>query len=143
MGGADAVHSAARGRSTYASDVAYERISISPAPGVAAVHAAPRRATVISMPASYRKLVRDPIPEIIQADGGYPVTRILDEVGYRQALLDKLVEEAAEEASASPADLPSELADVLEVLHALTAAAVMSPEQLIARADDKRNDRGG
>jgi predicted house-cleaning noncanonical NTP pyrophosphatase (MazG superfamily) len=63
------------------------------------------------MPASYRKLVRDRIPEIIQAGGGHPVTRVLDEACYRQALLSKLVEEAAEAASAGTANLPEELAE--------------------------------
>ena len=95
------------------------------------------------MPVPYRKLVRDRIPEIIQAGGHYPVTRVLDEAGYRQALLDKLVEEAQEAASASIPDLPGELTDVLEVLRALTAAAGMSWEQLLALADDKRHHRGG
>jgi predicted house-cleaning noncanonical NTP pyrophosphatase (MazG superfamily) len=95
------------------------------------------------MPVPYRKLVRDRIPEIIQADGHHAVTRLLDEAGYLQALLDKLVEEAGEAAGASTADLPGELADVLEVLHALTAAAGISWEQLLALADDKRDHRGG
>jgi predicted house-cleaning noncanonical NTP pyrophosphatase (MazG superfamily) len=75
------------------------------------------------MPVPYRKLVRDRIPAIIQAEGRHPVTRGLDEAGYRQALLDKLVEEAGEAARASAADLPGELADVLEVLRALTPVA--------------------
>ena len=95
------------------------------------------------MPVPYRKLVRDRIPEIIQAEGRHPVTRILDEASYRQALLGKLLEEAEEAAGASTADLPGELADVLEVLRALAGAAGMSWEQLLALADDKRNHRGG
>ena len=95
------------------------------------------------MPVPYRKLVRDRIPEIIQAGGRHPVTRILDEASYRQALLDKLVEETEEAVSASTVNLPGELADVLEVLRALTATEGMSWEQLLALADDKRNDRGG
>lgn len=95
------------------------------------------------MPAPFRKLVRDRVPEIIQAEGRHPVTRVLDEAGYRQALLDKLAEEAEEASSASAADLPGELADVLEVLRALTAAVGMSWEQLLALTDDKRNRRGG
>lgn len=95
------------------------------------------------MPDACRKLVRDRIPEIIQAEGRHPVTRVLDEAGYQEALLDKLIEEATEAASASTASLPGELADVLEVLRALTAAAGMSWEQLLTLADDKRNHRGG
>jgi predicted house-cleaning noncanonical NTP pyrophosphatase (MazG superfamily) len=71
------------------------------------------------------------------------VTRVLEHAAYRQALPGKLAEESAEAARASDADLPGELADVLEVLRALTAAAGMSWEQLLALADDKRNRRGG
>ena len=90
-----------------------------------------------------RKLVRDRIPEIIQADGRHPVTRALDDAAYRAALLSKLVEEAREAGDATPADLPGELADVLEVLRALTATAGISWTQLLALADDKRSQRGG
>jgi len=95
------------------------------------------------MPVVYRKLVRDRIPEIIQSEGRRPVTRVLDEASYRQALLDKLVEEAQEASRASAADLPSELSDVLEVLRALAVTAGMSWPQLLAIAEDKRSRRGG
>ncbi len=95
------------------------------------------------MPVPYRKLVRDRIPEIIQAEGRHPVTRVLDDASYRAALLAKLAEEAREASHAAAADLPGELADVLEVLRALTAAAGMSWTQLLALADDKRSRRGG
>ena len=44
----------------------------------------------------YRKLVRDQIPRIIEAGGGRPVTRVLDQAGYLAALRAKLVEEAGE-----------------------------------------------
>jgi hypothetical protein len=37
------------------------------------------------VPVVFRKLVRDRIPEIIQSEGRRPVTRILDEPGYRKA----------------------------------------------------------
>jgi predicted house-cleaning noncanonical NTP pyrophosphatase (MazG superfamily) len=38
--------------------------------------------------------VRDRIPDIIQVEGRRPVTRVLDEASYRQALLAKLIEQA-------------------------------------------------
>ena len=95
------------------------------------------------MPDVYRKLVRDRIPEVIQAEGRRPVTRVLDEASYRQALLTKLVEEAQEASQASAGDLPGELADVLEVLRALTVTAGLSWPQLLALAEDKRSQRGG
>jgi predicted house-cleaning noncanonical NTP pyrophosphatase (MazG superfamily) len=95
------------------------------------------------MPVVYRKLVRDRIPEIIQAEGRHPVTRVLDDAGYRQALLAKLIEEAREASHATADDLPGELADVLEVLRALTTTTGISWPQLLALAEDKRSRRGG
>jgi predicted house-cleaning noncanonical NTP pyrophosphatase (MazG superfamily) len=62
---------------------------------------------------------------------------------HRAALLAKLVEQAREAKYAATADLPGELAGVLEVLRALTAAAGTSWAQLLALADDKRALRGG
>src|SRR5215469_11385647 len=95
------------------------------------------------MPVVFRTLARDRIPEIIQSEGRRPVTRVLDEASYRQALLAKLIEEAQEASHATAGDLPGELADVLEVLRALTVTAGMSWPQLLALADDKRSRRGG
>jgi predicted house-cleaning noncanonical NTP pyrophosphatase (MazG superfamily) len=91
----------------------------------------------------YRKLVRDRIPEIIQSEGQRPVTRVLDDRSYRRALLAKLIEEAEEASQATADALPGELADVLEVLRALTLVAGMSWPQLLALTNDKRGQRGG
>jgi predicted house-cleaning noncanonical NTP pyrophosphatase (MazG superfamily) len=52
--------------------------------------------------------------------------------------LAKLAEEAHEAQQATADDLPAELADVLEVLQALTAAFGLTWEQLQELADDKR-----
>ena len=95
------------------------------------------------MPVVFRKLVRDPIPEIIQSEGRRPVSCTLDEPGYRKALLAKLIEEAQEASLATDDDLPGQLADVLEVLRALTVTAGMSWPQLLALAEEKRSRRGG
>ena len=95
------------------------------------------------MPVVYRKLVRDRIPEIIQSEGHRPVTRVLDDGSYRRALLAKLIEEAQEASHATADNLPGELADVLEVLRALTVTAGLSWPQLLALAEDKRSRRGG
>jgi predicted house-cleaning noncanonical NTP pyrophosphatase (MazG superfamily) len=48
------------------------------------------------MRVAHHKLVRDQIPQIIAADGGRPVTRVLDQASYRAALRAKLLEEARE-----------------------------------------------
>ncbi len=91
----------------------------------------------------YHKLVRDQIPRIIEADGGQPVTCVLDQAGYLAALWAKLMEEAEEARAAPDGQLRSELADVLEVLQALATARDMSWEDVVAEAARKRGERGG
>jgi predicted house-cleaning noncanonical NTP pyrophosphatase (MazG superfamily) len=95
------------------------------------------------MRVDYHKLVRDGVPRIIEAGGGQPVTRVLDQAGYLTALRAKLVEEAREAQTASGSQLRSELADVLEILQALAAAHGMSWEDVVAEAARKRDERGG
>jgi predicted house-cleaning noncanonical NTP pyrophosphatase (MazG superfamily) len=96
------------------------------------------------MPVPHNKLVRDRIPEIIKSEGHHPVTRVLDDASYQVALLAKLLEEAQEaNDAAAAADLPNELADVLEVLRALAATAGMSWTELLSFAAEKRSRRGG
>ncbi len=91
----------------------------------------------------YHKLVRDGIPRIIEADGGQPVIRVLDQAGYLAALRAKLIEEAEEARAAPDRQLRSELADVLEVLQALAVAHGMSWEDVVAETARKRDERGG
>ena len=89
------------------------------------------------------KLVRDRIPQIVAASGGSTVTVRLGTEDFRQALHLKLVEEAAE-LLAAPADSRlEELADLYEVLIALTLAYGLSLPDVIQTADRKRRDRGG
>ena len=90
----------------------------------------------------YQKLVRDRIPEIVQCRGGQPVTRVLDQESYRQALLAKLLEEAHEAVAAHPAELPGELADVLDVVRALAAVHGLTWDQLLDIAAAKRIANG-
>jgi predicted house-cleaning noncanonical NTP pyrophosphatase (MazG superfamily) len=94
------------------------------------------------MQISYNKLVRDRIPEIIEADGHRAVTRVLDEDSYRAALLEKLTEEAHEARQAPAGQLGGELADVLDVLQALAAAHGLSWNDVLAIAARKRAERG-
>ncbi len=95
------------------------------------------------MRVAHNKLVRDHIPGIIAAAGRQPVTRILDQAGYQAALRTKLVEEAREAQEAPDGQLPSELADVLEVLRALAAAYDISWGDVVSEAERKRAERGG
>lgn len=95
------------------------------------------------MRVTYNKLIRDRVPEVIQADGRHAVTRILDSHDYQSALLAKLVEEAKEAEAASPDTLPAELADIFEVLQALVPMLAMSWQDLMELASAKRRQRGG
>jgi predicted house-cleaning noncanonical NTP pyrophosphatase (MazG superfamily) len=88
------------------------------------------------------KLVRDRIPEIIRASGAEPVTYVADAPEYKRRLLDKLREETAEACAADAADLPGELADVLEVVHALAAAHGLTPARLEEIRAAKSAERG-
>lgn len=65
------------------------------------------------------KLVRDRIPDLIEADGGSVTVRVLDGQEFEAALRAKLLEEAAELAAASGAAVTEELADVREVMLAI------------------------
>ncbi|TDB89560.1 hypothetical protein E1266_29485 [Actinomadura sp. 7K534] len=86
------------------------------------------------------KLVRDRIPEIIQADGRVPETRVANPGEYASLLRTKLYEEAGEyTASGDPAELP----DLLEVIHALGALHGLTPEELEERRSAKAAERGG
>lgn len=65
----------------------------------------------------YNKLVRDLIPDIIEKDGKQYQIRTLSDAAYQQELIRKLQEEVSEFTEAQNLE---ELADILEVIHALT-----------------------
>jgi predicted house-cleaning noncanonical NTP pyrophosphatase (MazG superfamily) len=69
------------------------------------------------------KLVRDRIPELAAANGHPGTYHQADPAEYARRLRDKLLEEAHEAATASPAALVEELGDVLQVLYALAELA--------------------
>lgn len=85
------------------------------------------------------KLVRDRIPEIIRAAGGQPETRVADPAEHVGRLRAKLVEEAGEYIASGD---PRELADVLEVVHALAATHGMSLTELERQRSAKAEERG-
>jgi len=88
----------------------------------------------------HNKLVRDKIPEIIEAAGKAPACRILSEDEYIQELERKLVEECNEYLEDKTIE---ELADVMEVLYAITEARGYSVEQLENVRAEKADKRGG
>lgn len=87
----------------------------------------------------YNKLVRDKIPSVIEAKGGKPTTRILDDKEYLEALVNKLGEEYEEFKKDRSTE---ELADILEVIMALRDALGISKEKLEAVRTKKTSDRG-
>lgn len=85
------------------------------------------------------KLVRDRIPQIIRAAGKRPIVRIAQPAEYRRLLRAKLVEEVEEFLADED---PTELADVLEVLHALAAEAGLGPDGLERLRARRAAERG-
>jgi predicted house-cleaning noncanonical NTP pyrophosphatase (MazG superfamily) len=89
----------------------------------------------------FNKLVRDRIVSHIEQYGDKPQWRKLDQDQLRQALLNKLQEEAAELQFDDP-DLLIELADVQEVLVTLIKAAGFTQQQVRLAQRQKRTKVG-
>ncbi len=88
----------------------------------------------------YNKLVRDRIPEIIEAGGGSCVTQVLPQAEYLQKLEEKLREELSEYLESKEAE---ELADLLEVMQAVAAARGKTWEEIEDIRQRKKAARGG
>lgn len=92
----------------------------------------------------FDKLIRDRIPELMDADGVRYAVDVLDAGAFRAALLAKLEEEAAEaRAAEGRAEVVKELADVLEVLEALLAVDGIGWDEVRAVQGARRAERGG
>ena len=89
---------------------------------------------------SYYKLVRDKIPQIIEEAGKSCSVRVLDEQAYREALRQKLQEEVDEYVHDQRAE---ELADIIEVIHALASVHGISHDGLEQIRQSKHDSRGG
>ncbi|KRE47409.1 nucleoside triphosphate pyrophosphohydrolase [Paenibacillus sp. Soil522] len=92
----------------------------------------------------YNKLVRDRIPEIITKQGLSLTTRTLKADEYLTELRTKLQEETSEfMAAESSSEAIEELADMLEVIHALAEAHGASVQELERIRIEKADKRGG
>ena len=89
---------------------------------------------------TYHKLVRDKIPEIIKASGKSAITHTLSDEAYLTALDQKLLEELNEYLADKSLE---ELADLLEVIYAVTEARGYTREALHTLRDKKAAERGG
>ena len=88
----------------------------------------------------YHKLVRDRIPEIIEADGKTCICETLSHEDYLRLLDEKLNEELAEYQASKSLE---ELADLLEVMQAVVKARGWTEEELEQVRADKAAKRGG
>ena len=89
---------------------------------------------------TYHKLVRDRIPEIIEADGKICVCEVLSDDDYLRLLDQKLNEELAEYQESKSLE---ELADLLEVMQAVVKARGWTLDELVQVRADKAAKRGG
>ena len=88
----------------------------------------------------HNKLVRDKIPQIIEASNKKAVCHILSDSEYITELEKKLNEEVAEYQQDKNLE---EMADVLEVLYAICEARGYTIEQLESKRIEKAEERGG
>lgn len=88
----------------------------------------------------YHKLVRDRIPEIIEAGGNRCRVEELTQTEYVRMLEKKLSEELTEYLESKALE---ELADLQEVIHALVSARGYTWEQLEQIRLEKQGKRGG
>lgn len=91
----------------------------------------------------YDKLVRDRITDLMDERGVRYTARTLTDDDYADALYAKLTEEVAEFEDASGTDHRlAELADILEVIHALARQEGATPEDVEARRAEKERQVG-
>ena len=88
----------------------------------------------------HNKLVRDRIPEIIEANGQSCLYRILNDQEYLDALDAKLSEELSEYLEDRSIE---ELADLLEVIRSVITARGSTYEQVESLRKAKAEKRGG
>ncbi|MGY6211453.1 pyrophosphohydrolase domain-containing protein [Cytobacillus firmus] len=95
------------------------------------------------MPA-YNKLVRDRIPEIIEGTGKSYSTKTLNKSEFIKELRRKSFEELEEYMNAeNHEEALEELADLLEIIHALAETHGASIEKVEELREQKAEERGG
>lgn len=89
---------------------------------------------------SYDKLIRDKIPQIIEKDGRTCETVKVNREEHYQRLKEKLMEEVTEFIQDENIE---ELADIYEVIAALSEFVGKGEEELMEVRNKKREERGG
>ncbi|CEJ73171.1 Uncharacterised protein [[Clostridium] sordellii] len=88
----------------------------------------------------YDKLVRDRIPEIIEASGNKCEIEVVSDEVALEYLYKKLNEEVGELLEDKNLD---EIADCLEVLFAIGSKYGYSEDEVLSRRNEKKLERGG
>ncbi len=92
---------------------------------------------------THRKLVRDRIPEIIEANDQKHETRILEKDEHLELLKKKLLEESQEVVEATNRDETiKELADVSEVVRSIAESEGIGMDEINEVMEDRAEKRG-
>ena len=92
----------------------------------------------------FNKLVRDKIPKIIEDNGEYALTEILNDKSFENAIDNKLLEEVKEVINAkTKEDIKEELADLLEVILKKAEINNIKFSEMEDARIQKKNKKGG
>ncbi len=92
----------------------------------------------------FNKLVRDKIPDKIEKNGEYALTKTLNDNDFENALDNKLLEEVKEViTSRTPDEIKEELADLLEVMLKKAEVNNISFNDIEAARKQKKEVKGG
>jgi len=91
------------------------------------------------MKITYNKLTRDNVPQLIEESGRKQTSRVLDEKGYEEALINKVIEEIEEYRLSKNEE---EIADIFEVLDCLIELKKYEPMHIDYLQLIKREARG-
>jgi len=90
------------------------------------------------------KLVRDKFPEIYEALGQEAVVEKLSKIDLSKALLDKIIEEAAEiKPESSREELLEEIADIQQIIDDLKSENNLTDEEIANIQESKKAEKGG
>ena len=91
----------------------------------------------------HKKLIRDRIPQVIEANEGKYELRVMGKREFEKELKKKLVEEASELLEVKRKDLLNEMADVLELLKSIAEFYKIDFKLIEEKQIRKRKERGG
>jgi|AntAceMinimDraft_17_1070374.scaffolds.fasta_scaffold29867_3 predicted house-cleaning noncanonical NTP pyrophosphatase (MazG superfamily) len=91
----------------------------------------------------HNKLIRDKIPEIMEANDGKYELRVMEEDEFKKELKKKLIEESQEVVDAEKDGVVKELADVLELVKSIAKNEGIDFKLVEEKQIQKKEERGG